>query len=150
MDSIIQDKEAPFPHTCPQRPFLWDHFPLLFPNLFYPFHQNLPSPTIPPGLLFLFFFKFYYYYNLFSPFTCVLCMCILRFNCPLLLLLLQLDVSLFLGIEVGQSFIIDDPAGPFTVTAFDANHCPGNLFNSVTFISSKEIAHFYFNYIYVG
>ncbi|XP_061368306.1 uncharacterized protein LOC133311294 isoform X2 [Gastrolobium bilobum] len=37
----------------------------------------------------------------------------------------QLDASLFLGIEVGQSLIIDDPAGDFTVTAFDANHCPG-------------------------
>ncbi|KAK7350889.1 hypothetical protein VNO77_09923 [Canavalia gladiata] len=37
----------------------------------------------------------------------------------------QLDASFFLSIEVGQSFIVHDPAGPFTVTAFDANHCPG-------------------------
>ncbi|XP_020225675.1 5' exonuclease Apollo [Cajanus cajan] len=37
----------------------------------------------------------------------------------------QLDASLFLDVEVGQSFIVDDPAGAFTVTAFDANHCPG-------------------------
>ncbi|KAJ1401271.1 Ribonuclease Z/Hydroxyacylglutathione hydrolase-like [Sesbania bispinosa] len=37
----------------------------------------------------------------------------------------QLDASLFLCIEVSQSLIIDDPAGTFTVTAFDANHCPG-------------------------
>lgn len=37
----------------------------------------------------------------------------------------QLDESLFVGIEVGQSLIVDDPDGPFTVTAFDANHCPG-------------------------
>lgn len=28
-------------------------------------------------------------------------------------------------IEVGQSVAIDDPDGAFTVTAFDANHCPG-------------------------
>lgn len=37
----------------------------------------------------------------------------------------QLDGSLFVDIEVGQSVIIDDPDGAFTVTAFDANHCPG-------------------------
>ncbi|TKY73833.1 5' exonuclease Apollo [Spatholobus suberectus] len=37
----------------------------------------------------------------------------------------QLDASLFLPIEVGQSKIIDDPTGAFTATAFDANHCPG-------------------------
>lgn len=37
----------------------------------------------------------------------------------------QLDGSLFVNIEVGQSLVIDDPDGPFTVTAFDANHCPG-------------------------
>lgn len=37
----------------------------------------------------------------------------------------QLDDSLFVGIEVGQSITINDPDGSFTVTAFDANHCPG-------------------------
>ncbi|KAI4345086.1 hypothetical protein L6164_012250 [Bauhinia variegata] len=37
----------------------------------------------------------------------------------------QLDDLLFLDIEVGQSTIIDDPDGAFTVTAFDGNHCPG-------------------------
>ncbi|XP_028766010.1 5' exonuclease Apollo [Neltuma alba] len=37
----------------------------------------------------------------------------------------QLEDSLFVGIEVGQSIVIDDPDGAFTVTAFDANHCPG-------------------------
>ncbi|XP_010680198.2 uncharacterized protein LOC104895399 isoform X1 [Beta vulgaris subsp. vulgaris] len=36
----------------------------------------------------------------------------------------QLDES-FVEIEVGQSIIVDDPDGAFTVTAFDANHCPG-------------------------
>ncbi|KAL6227999.1 hypothetical protein ACLB2K_001953 [Fragaria x ananassa] len=42
----------------------------------------------------------------------------------------KLDESLFVGIEVGQSVVIDDPDGVFSVTAFDANHCPGvsNLF----------------------
>ncbi|KAG5031761.1 hypothetical protein AAZX31_06G146300 [Glycine max] len=38
----------------------------------------------------------------------------------------QLDASLFLNIELGQSLVIHDPAAaPFTVSAFDANHCPG-------------------------
>ncbi|XP_010270398.1 PREDICTED: protein artemis [Nelumbo nucifera] len=37
----------------------------------------------------------------------------------------QLDDSLFVCIEIGQSVVIDDPDGAFSVTAFDANHCPG-------------------------
>ncbi|KAF5480606.1 hypothetical protein F2P56_001342 [Juglans regia] len=37
----------------------------------------------------------------------------------------QLDDSLFVRIEVGQSVVVYDPDGAFTVTAFDANHCPG-------------------------
>ncbi|XWS41327.1 hypothetical protein CRYUN_Cryun17cG0072000 [Craigia yunnanensis] len=37
----------------------------------------------------------------------------------------QLDNSLFAGMEVGESVVIDDPDGEFQVTAFDANHCPG-------------------------
>lgn len=32
---------------------------------------------------------------------------------------------MFIGIEVGQSLTVEDPEGDFTVTAFDANHCPG-------------------------
>ncbi|KAK9291781.1 hypothetical protein L1049_019731 [Liquidambar formosana] len=37
----------------------------------------------------------------------------------------QLDESFFVGIEVGQSVVVNDPDGDFCVTAFDANHCPG-------------------------
>ncbi|KAG9457293.1 hypothetical protein H6P81_001801 [Aristolochia fimbriata] len=37
----------------------------------------------------------------------------------------QLHESLFVEIEVGQEVTIDDPDGRFSVTAFDANHCPG-------------------------
>ncbi|CAI9763419.1 unnamed protein product [Fraxinus pennsylvanica] len=37
----------------------------------------------------------------------------------------QLDESLFVDLEVGQSLIVEDPDCDFTVTAFDANHCPG-------------------------
>lgn len=39
----------------------------------------------------------------------------------------QLDESIFVGIEVGQCLVIKDSDGDFTVTAFDANHCPGAL-----------------------
>lgn len=39
----------------------------------------------------------------------------------------QLDESFFVRIEIGQSVIVDDPDGQFKVTAFDANHCPGNF-----------------------
>jgi len=40
----------------------------------------------------------------------------------------QLDASLFLNIELGQSLVIHDPAAaPFTVSAFDTNHCPGTI-----------------------
>ncbi|WCJ24236.1 DNA repair metallo-beta-lactamase family protein [Euphorbia peplus] len=37
----------------------------------------------------------------------------------------HLDNSLFVDIEVGRSVLINDPDGQFTVTPFDANHCPG-------------------------
>ena len=47
----------------------------------------------------------------------------------------QLDDSLFVELEMGQSVVVDDPDGAFIVTAFDANHCPGNLlFFSSSFI----------------
>ncbi|KAL0010044.1 hypothetical protein SO802_005152 [Lithocarpus litseifolius] len=36
----------------------------------------------------------------------------------------MLDDSLFVEIEIGQSVVVDDPEGPFTVKAFDTNHCP--------------------------
>ncbi|KAJ4715330.1 DNA repair metallo-beta-lactamase family protein [Melia azedarach] len=39
----------------------------------------------------------------------------------------QLDESFFVGIEVGQTIVVDDPDGEFRVTAFDANHCPGSV-----------------------
>lgn len=39
----------------------------------------------------------------------------------------QLHDSLFVCIEVGQALVVKDPDGAFTVTVFDAHHCPGNL-----------------------
>ncbi|KAM4082003.1 hypothetical protein ACJW30_11G136200 [Castanea mollissima] len=35
----------------------------------------------------------------------------------------QLNDSLFVEFEIGQSVVVDDPDWPFTVKAFDANHC---------------------------
>lgn len=32
-----------------------------------------------------------------------------------------------MAIEVGESVLVKDPDGDFTVTAFDANHCPGEM-----------------------
>ncbi|CAM0910659.1 unnamed protein product [Alopecurus aequalis] len=37
----------------------------------------------------------------------------------------QLGLDAFLEIELGAPVLIQDPDGDFTVTAFDANHCPG-------------------------
>ncbi|KAL7141986.1 hypothetical protein ABFS83_08G091600 [Erythranthe nasuta] len=37
----------------------------------------------------------------------------------------QLDESMFVGIEVGQSLVLEGSDGDFMVSAFDANHCPG-------------------------
>lgn len=45
--------------------------------------------------------------------------------CLRIVIIVQLDESFFVRIEIGQSVIVDDPDGEFKVTAFDANHCPG-------------------------
>ncbi|KAI8535659.1 hypothetical protein RHMOL_Rhmol10G0191500 [Rhododendron molle] len=37
----------------------------------------------------------------------------------------QLDDSVFVNIEIGQRLVINDLDGDFSVTPFDANHCPG-------------------------
>ncbi|KAF6167169.1 hypothetical protein GIB67_029807 [Kingdonia uniflora] len=37
----------------------------------------------------------------------------------------EIGSSSFVCIEVGESMVVDDPDGSFSVTAFDANHCPG-------------------------
>lgn len=38
-----------------------------------------------------------------------------------------LDEGIFVELEIGESLLIDAPDEPFTVTAFDANHCPGAI-----------------------
>ncbi|CAL4960144.1 unnamed protein product [Urochloa decumbens] len=37
----------------------------------------------------------------------------------------QLERWEFVEMEVGRTVAVDDPAGAFSVTAYDANHCPG-------------------------
>ncbi|KAL6616492.1 hypothetical protein ACP70R_038762 [Stipagrostis hirtigluma subsp. patula] len=37
----------------------------------------------------------------------------------------QLERWEFVEMEVGRTVVVDDPAGAFSVTAYDANHCPG-------------------------
>ncbi|XP_047060951.1 5' exonuclease Apollo-like [Lolium rigidum] len=37
----------------------------------------------------------------------------------------QLDQGEFVEVDVGKTLAVDDPAGAFSVTAYDANHCPG-------------------------
>ncbi|RLN23313.1 hypothetical protein C2845_PM07G30550 [Panicum miliaceum] len=37
----------------------------------------------------------------------------------------QLESWEFVEMEVGRTAVVDDPAGAFSVTAYDANHCPG-------------------------
>jgi hypothetical protein len=38
----------------------------------------------------------------------------------------QLESWEFVEMELGRTVAVDDPAGAFAVTAYDANHCPGN------------------------
>jgi DNA cross-link repair 1A protein len=40
---------------------------------------------------------------------------------------LQLDQVEFVEIEVGKKLVVDDPAGAFSIIAYDANHCPGKF-----------------------
>jgi DNA cross-link repair 1A protein len=40
---------------------------------------------------------------------------------------LQLDQGTFVEVELGKTLVVDDPAGVFSVTPYDANHCPGKF-----------------------
>ncbi|KAL4634477.1 hypothetical protein ACB092_04G202100 [Castanea dentata] len=90
----------------PQRPLLWHLFPILFPYLLNPSHQDSGPSTLPPGFSLLTGFFFNWVELDFEGFV-------------------QLHDSLFVEIEIGQSMVVDDPDGAFTVTAFDTSHCPG-------------------------
>ena len=68
MDSFFREKEAPLFNSCPQRPLLWHLFPILFPYLLNPSHQDSGPSTLPPGLSllsrFFFFFFFFFFFGL--------------------------------------------------------------------------------------
>lgn len=110
MVAKFKPKAEPFPHARPQRPHSRDLHLCLLSHLLHPSHQVSCSSTLPSGLKFL------------SPLpTNALNLYFLI----VLFLTLQLDGSVFVNVEVGQSLEIEDPDGRFTVTAFGANHCPG-------------------------
>jgi Cft2 family RNA processing exonuclease len=46
----------------------------------------------------------------------------------------------FVEMEVGKTVLVDDPANTFTVTAYGANHCPGNSLVSNCSSSAHVIA----------
>lgn len=121
MESTFKGEEAPLPHSCPQGPLPRHLHTLLIPNLLYPTHQNPNPPILPSGL----WVKFTLFFPLSGwPISLSDCLCEIHFVL-FLFNFLQLDDSVFINIEIGQRLVIDDPDGDFSVTAFDANHCPG-------------------------
>ncbi|PSS26630.1 5' exonuclease [Actinidia chinensis var. chinensis] len=55
MDSIFKEEEAPFSHSCPQRPLPRALHTRLLPNLLYPSHQKpCPSTLLPGAVMFVF------------------------------------------------------------------------------------------------
>lgn len=46
------------------------------------------------------------------------------------MVVLQLKWGKYVEMEVGKTSVVEDPAGAFSVTAYDANHCAGNLASS--------------------
>lgn len=50
---------------------------------------------------------------------------------------------------MGESVVIYDPDGEFRVTAFDANHCPGNLCSFVVVVLIVVIWGFFVDHFLV-
>jgi len=45
--------------------------------------------------------------------------------------------------EVGRTVVLDDPTGAFSVTTYDANHCPGNVFGlTIPFLSMPLLGNY--------
>lgn len=117
MVAFFQHEEESFPHPRSQRPRARDPLSRFLSYLLHAPYQNSSPPILSSGepiplirILLIFADCFHHSHFLIG----------LLFE-----LFLQLDESMFVGIEVGQSLVIDDPDGDFIVTAFDANHCPG-------------------------
>lgn len=119
MDSIFQAKAPPFSDPRSQGSHHWDCPPFFLPHLFYFSHQIHRSSAISSGLSLLSINQLLFYI-LFSFGSLNL-----TWNCCFFVFFSQLHDSLFVCIEVGQSLVVKDPDGAFTVTVFDAHHCPG-------------------------
>lgn len=52
---------------------------------------------------------------------------------------MQLQDSLFQSLEIAEPKLIPDDEQPFTVTAFDANHCPGKFTSHTLVIPSFHV-----------
>ena len=57
---FFKEKEAPLLNSCPQRPLHRHLFPLLFPYLLNPSHQDSGPSTLPSGLSLLLGFFFFF------------------------------------------------------------------------------------------
>lgn len=51
--------------------------------------------------------------------------------------------------EVGRTLVVDDPVGAFSVTTYDANHCPGNVVAQIIpFLSISLLGYYKSSRIY--
>jgi DNA cross-link repair 1A protein len=56
---------------------------------------------------------------------------------------MQLGSWEFVEMEVGRTVVLDDPTGAFSVTTYDANHCPGNVFGlTIPFLSMPLLGNY--------
>lgn len=112
MVPIFQEEAPPFSNTRSQGSHHWDCPPFFLPHLFYFSHQVYRSSAVSPGFSSLSIDPLLFFFGRLN----------LTWNCCSFS---QLHDSLFVCIEVGQSLVVKDPDGAFTVTVFDAHHCPG-------------------------
>lgn len=119
MVAKFEEETAPFPHACPQRSFSRDSHACFISYLLHSSHKNPCSQLFStgPNIFFPFFFSFLIFFKK---------LFLIKFRNYW-----KLDEGIFVGIEVGQTLVIDDPYGDFRVTAVDANHCPGKIFVSL-------------------
>lgn len=55
----------------------------------------------------------------------------------------------FVEMEVGRTLVVDDPVGAFSVTTYDANHCPGNVVAQIIpFLSISLLGYYKSSRIY--
>lgn len=114
MDSRVDAKTTSFFDARSQRSLTRNLYFSFSSYLLYAPHQDPHSPLLSPGQ---------FHDDSFNMRN--------EFSISNSLFVLQLHDSLFVNIEVGDSVVIRDPEADFTVTAFDANHCPGIQFHLI-------------------